>query len=42
METVEGRCRWRTERLRAASVMAGFVGAEFSGSLFEGCGLFVG
>lgn len=38
METVEGRCRWRTERLRTSFVVVGFARAEISSSLSEGCG----
>ena len=35
MQTVEGRCRWRTERLRTSFVVVGSAGAEYSISLSE-------
>ena len=37
METVEGRCRWRTERLRTSLVIVESAGAGYSSPLSEGC-----
>ena len=36
METVEGTCRWRTERLRVSFVVVGSAGPEYSTSWSEG------